>query len=267
MPFDASCWLSLDPDTLLPTSHFSREYGLDELLKLAGNEFLEEDFNKFADLARASRPVATLSAATAGQTSAESALRQVPRPHAGSPTATSSGPCSRDGDAAWGALVIHRRCGTFSDREAELVDEIGGRCSHMASDGRSCALPSGSDDEVEAVAIILLGADDTIEAVTPAAREADGRARRLDVPNGSSTPLTVCSAAQQARRAGHGTSRRSGRRRAFRGGRVDGSAWRRHSRRWRAGRGRLQRSGAEPRSPTSLPGLMACRPGSARWLP
>ena len=42
VPFDASCWLSLDPATLLPTSHFSHEYRFDQLLALAANEYLEE---------------------------------------------------------------------------------------------------------------------------------------------------------------------------------------------------------------------------------
>ena len=60
VPFDASCWLSLDPATMLPTSHFSREYGFDHLLALAANESLEDDTNKFADLARGARPVGTL---------------------------------------------------------------------------------------------------------------------------------------------------------------------------------------------------------------
>jgi hypothetical protein len=32
--FDTACWLSLDPATLLPTSHFSRELGADHLLEL-----------------------------------------------------------------------------------------------------------------------------------------------------------------------------------------------------------------------------------------
>ena len=62
--FDSSCWLSLDPSTLLPTSHFTRELDSDHLMEIAENEFLEEDFNKFADLARATPPVGTLSHAT-----------------------------------------------------------------------------------------------------------------------------------------------------------------------------------------------------------
>ncbi len=94
VPFDASCWLSLDPDTLLPTSHYSREYGLDELLKLAGNEFLEEDFNKFAVLARASRPVGTLTRRPPAIPGEVRVTRNSSLPW-GSPMATSSGPCSR----------------------------------------------------------------------------------------------------------------------------------------------------------------------------
>ena len=54
LPFDSSCWLTLDPATLLPTSHFTRQIGSDHLMALAANEFLEEDVNKFAVLARSS---------------------------------------------------------------------------------------------------------------------------------------------------------------------------------------------------------------------
>ena len=49
VPFDASCWLSLDPATRLPTSHVSRLYGSTHLMALVANEYLEDDVNKFAD--------------------------------------------------------------------------------------------------------------------------------------------------------------------------------------------------------------------------
>ncbi len=39
--FDSSCWLSLDPSTLLPTSHFTRAIESDHLMELAANEFLQ----------------------------------------------------------------------------------------------------------------------------------------------------------------------------------------------------------------------------------
>ena len=66
VPFDASCWLSLDPGTELPTSHRSRVFGFGHLMQLVTNEYLQKDVNKFGDLARAERPVAILSQATAG---------------------------------------------------------------------------------------------------------------------------------------------------------------------------------------------------------
>jgi hypothetical protein len=66
VPYDAACWLSLDQATLLPTSHFSRVHNLEQLLQIAANEYLETDANRFADLARAARPVGTLHEATGG---------------------------------------------------------------------------------------------------------------------------------------------------------------------------------------------------------
>ena len=66
VPFDASCWLSLDPGTTLPTSHVSRQFGFAHLMALVTNEYLEDDVNKFALLARAARPAGILSQATGG---------------------------------------------------------------------------------------------------------------------------------------------------------------------------------------------------------
>ena len=80
--FDSSCWLSLDPSTLLPTSHFTRELASDHLMEIAENEFLEEDFNKFADLARATPPVGTLSNATGGDLTRSRRHREVLAPTA-----------------------------------------------------------------------------------------------------------------------------------------------------------------------------------------
>jgi hypothetical protein len=81
IPFDSSCWLSLDPSTLLPTSHFTRQLDSDHLMEIAENEFLQEDFNKFADLARALPPVGTLSHATEGDLTRSRRHRKVLGPH------------------------------------------------------------------------------------------------------------------------------------------------------------------------------------------
>src|SRR6476620_5336861 len=46
LPYDSSCWLSLDPATLLPTGHFTWHVDGDHLVALAANEYLENDVNK-----------------------------------------------------------------------------------------------------------------------------------------------------------------------------------------------------------------------------
>ena len=203
VPFDSSCWLSLDPDTLLPTSHFSREYGADELLTLVGNEFLEEDYNKFADLARAARPVGTLVAATSGDTRRSRRHEEFLAPR-GFADGDELRAVLRDGDAAWGAVVIHRRRGTFTDREAERVADVGPLLAHGI---RRAILRSviRRADRPDTVAIILLGPDDRVEGMTPAAR---GLIDELVDSTAalSSPPLTVLSVAHKARRAGRGLS-------------------------------------------------------------
>lgn len=201
VPFDASCWLSLDPETLLPTSHFSREYGVADMLRLVTNEYLDEDFNKFADLARSNPPVGILSRAARGD---------LTRSHRHATFLTEQGfgdgdelrAALRDGDVPWGAIAIHRRHGTFHDEEAELVADLSGVVAHGV---RRAMIRSafGGDQSRESVGTLLLRGDDTIEAATPPARRWLGE---LFDSTGSSqaAPLTVVSVAQQARRVASG---------------------------------------------------------------
>jgi DNA-binding CsgD family transcriptional regulator len=201
VPFEASCWLSLDPGTMLPTSHFSREYGFDQLLALAANEYLEDDENRFADLARTDPPVNTLHRATGGHP--ERSLR-----HAAflAPYGFGDGDelrvVFRDGDEAWGAAAIHRRIGTFTEREIRMVGDVGA----LVANGIRRAILLGSlsaERGPEPPGLVLLDADDAIETVSPAARPwlddlFDTTAATHEVP------LVLASVAHQARRAGSG---------------------------------------------------------------
>ncbi|HEX2503471.1 MAG TPA: hypothetical protein VHK00_05980, partial [Miltoncostaeaceae bacterium] len=48
VPFDGVCWLTLDPATLLVTGHIPQDsFEPDEVPRLARNEYLEDDVNKF----------------------------------------------------------------------------------------------------------------------------------------------------------------------------------------------------------------------------
>jgi DNA-binding CsgD family transcriptional regulator len=203
VPFDASCWLSLDPTTMLPTSHFSREYGFDQLLLLAANEFLEEDVNKFADLARATRPVGILSQATGGHPDRSRRHTAFLTPY-GFGDGDELRAVFRDGDAAWGAVAVHRRHGMFTDGEASAVAGV----AAVTANGIRRAILSGAltaEREPEAPGVVLLDAQDVVDAVSPMARRwleelFDSTVATHDIP------MVVATVANQARRAGAGRS-------------------------------------------------------------
>jgi DNA-binding CsgD family transcriptional regulator len=201
--FDSACWLSLDPATLLPTSHFTRELGSDHLLELAANEFLDQDVNKFADLARAARPVGILSQATSGE------LWRSPR-HAKvlAPYGYADGDELRavflDGGSAWGCVALHRRRGRFHEREAGLVAEVGGLIGQGIRPAiLVTALDQAADGAPEQPGLILLRGDGSVEGMTaPASR---WLAELVDsTSDGAPLPLLVASVADQARRAAVG---------------------------------------------------------------
>jgi len=201
LPFDSSCWLSLDPGTGLPTSHFSREFGSDHLMELAGNEFLVDDVNKFAHLSRARRPVGILSQATRGDLRRSARFVRVLEPH-GYGDGDELRVVFRNGQAVWGCAALHRRRGCFEDREASLIADVGG---DVAEGIRRAILRTAlaGDSEPDPPGLIVLRGDDSIESLTPPAK------RWLDeiidtTSDSSVVPLTVLSLAHRARRAGSG---------------------------------------------------------------
>jgi DNA-binding CsgD family transcriptional regulator len=201
--FDSSCWLSLDPSTLLPTSHFTREVASDHLMELAANEFLEDDVNKFADLARASRPVGILSQATHGQPLESPRFAHILAPH-GYGEGDELRATFRVGDGVWGCVAVHRRVGTFSERDAEFVAEVSG---YIGEGIRRAVLATGlaAGNGHDSPGVIVLRGDDTLESMTPSARrwlfeivDATG----VNEP----VPLVVMSLADKARQAFDGTT-------------------------------------------------------------
>jgi DNA-binding CsgD family transcriptional regulator len=208
VPFDASCWLGLDPETLLPTSHFSRDYSVADLLLLVSNEFLEDDFNKFRELARGEMAVAILSEATDGELGRS-------RRHVDFLVERGFG----DGDelrgvlrepdgTTWGAIAIHRRRGRFDANDRAIVASLTGM---LANGIRRAIVRSSLSGEAgrEPVGLVLLRSDDTIETATPSARrwlEELFDSTSASTAASNRPPLTVASVAGVARRAARGTS-------------------------------------------------------------
>lgn len=166
--FDSSCWLSLDPSTLLPTSHFTRQLDSNHLMEIADNEFLQEDFNKFADLARATPPVATLSHATEGDLSRSRRHRKVLGPHGYAGGDEMRG-VFFDGRSAWGCVALHRRQGVFTAEEAGVLADVAqpiGDAIHRALLLGALKLGHGAD----LPGLILIAGDGSLDNVSPAAQ-------------------------------------------------------------------------------------------------
>ena len=195
--FDSSCWLSLDPATLLPTSHFTREIDTDHLMELAANEFLEDDVNKFVDLARAVHPVGILSEATGGDLQQSPRFVSVLKPH-GYGDGDELRAVFLDGESVWGCVAIHRRQGWFDDRDASLIADV----SRYIGEGiRRAILVTALTAENGSVSpgLIILRGDDSVESMTPAARHWLGYL--FDAAGDSSAlPLIVVSVADKARK-------------------------------------------------------------------
>ena len=198
LPFDDSCWLTLDPATLLPTSHFTREHGIEVLMALAANEFLEDDLNKFADLARAKPPVGTLYAATQGDLQRSPRFTKVLAPH-GHENGDELRAVFIDGDSAWGCVALHRHQGRFDADDVALIADAGG---YIAKGIRRAILTSalGADDGADSPGLILLREDDSVESLTPAAKF--WLSEILDsTADSDELPLIVASVAHRARQA------------------------------------------------------------------
>jgi hypothetical protein len=92
--FDGSCWHTIDPATVLITSHLTLNLP-SRFPLLAANEYLADDVNKFADLAAAPHkvgssampPTVSPSTASAGRRCCDQAAST---PSSGSPSSTAT---------------------------------------------------------------------------------------------------------------------------------------------------------------------------------
>lgn len=197
MEYDSSCWLSFDPFTLLPTAHYAPEVGSAHLMELVANEYLEEDVNKFADLARAALPAATLVAATDGDRRRSARFRNTLEP-SGHGAGDELRAVLRDGDTVWGGVILHRHAGLFDAADVGLVVGVGALLAEGIRRGivtRTAAGRSGED----VPGTMLLGPDDVVESITPSARRL--LSEILEVSSDpDALPLVVRSVADRARR-------------------------------------------------------------------
>ena len=169
VPFDAFCWWTTDPATLFLTTSVAEWWEMPsaECLEIHRNEYLEPDFSKFRELARARTPAASLRQATEGKPELSSRYRGMMRPDGFEAELRASQVV--DG-ACWGALALYRRGDSpaFEQREIEFVARLG---PHLAGGLRTSLLVAAIDrqDVTGATGLVVLDAEGRITARTAGA--------------------------------------------------------------------------------------------------
>jgi DNA-binding CsgD family transcriptional regulator len=210
---DATCWHTLDPHTRLLTSDapheliergiFTAETAVAAGELLVRSEYLIPDHNTFDELAARRVPVGTLDQATRGHPERSARYRDLLEP-SGIPHELRAAFVIRG--RVWGAVHIARRerSGAFSQSDADALARIAGAIAHgvRASLRFDAARRASGTD---APGLIILGADNALELMTPPARELIDAlgSDALNYQDGA-LPATVLSLASFARTSKHG---------------------------------------------------------------
>ena len=204
VPHDATpCWWTLDPASLLMTSHYNP--GFPEVpaawLEI---EYLEDDANaKLADLARAEPGVTTLHEETGGDPSRSRWYREAMEPY-GAEHELRAGLRTRDG-VPWATVTLYRERGR-PDFNAEERGRMAELAPHLAEGTRRGLLVGEASDPEgpDAPGLLVLRADGSVESMTP------GVERWLaELPDGDwearqRMPSAVLSVARRALRSAGG---------------------------------------------------------------
>jgi DNA-binding CsgD family transcriptional regulator len=199
VPFDGVCLLTFDPASLLPTGEVI-ENGLpaDVVPRLTEIEIGEPDYNKFASLARAGKPAASLSDATEGRLDRSLRQRELRRP--GGFEDELRAVLVSDSET-WGALTLLRERGRphFAPADVRYVASVAG----LLAEGLRRALLLGelAANAESTLGLVVLADDNSIVSANPAAR---GLLDELEPSGGAGAeqpPIVVQGVADRARTA------------------------------------------------------------------
>jgi DNA-binding CsgD family transcriptional regulator len=194
------CWYTLDPASLLVTSHFHD--GMPEIPgEWLADEYYADDVNKLVDVVRSARGISTLHEATNGDPSSS------PRWHAnmelGGDQEMIARLATRRGDV-WGALGLYREPGSPMFDAGDLA-WVQAAAPHLAEGARRSLLVGQATDPEgpDSPGLVVLTQDWEIESATP------GVERWVaELPDGDwdagTLPPSVLAVAGRARRTAEG---------------------------------------------------------------
>lgn len=205
----AACFFTIDPSTSLLTGHINEDLAQDEdrrravNLGVANNEYREEDFNKFAALARSSSVAGILAESTQGVPERSSRYRQLIRPFGLEGELRSA--FVADG-ACWGGVALFRTPDQppFEDQEQRFIQRLS---RHIAEGIRTALVLAEVDahDGQQTPGLILLDDAGKVESLSP---NASSWLEELIDPGSSDSavlPEVIYAVAEQARLAATGT--------------------------------------------------------------
>lgn len=163
--FLSPCWFTLDPASLLVTSHYQAE--IPELPpEWLAHEYYEDDFHKIADIARSERGVSTLHEATGGDPSRSPGWNLYMEPY-GADQELLVALRTQSGEA-WGMLGLYREPDRpqFDHDELDFLRNVSTYLAAGAQRGLlvgDASDPEGSD----APGLVVLQDDWSVESLTP----------------------------------------------------------------------------------------------------
>lgn len=168
VPFDASCWLTVDPASLLVTGGLF-DYPPALVPAFCRNEFVDDDVNKLVCLARRPVPVSILSQATDGYPERSRRYRGILRPIG---LESELRAAYRAEASTWGACALYRESGApdFESDEAAFVASVSGLVG--AGLRRSLITTASTTGTVvsDGPGLVVLAEDGSVEAISPDAK-------------------------------------------------------------------------------------------------
>jgi DNA-binding CsgD family transcriptional regulator len=164
--FMAPCWFTMDPASLLVTSHYDHGEIPELPAGWLAHEYYEDDAHKMADIARSERGISTLHEATGGDPSRSAGWRLYIEPYGGEQELLVA-LRTRSGEP-WGMLGLYREPGQPLFDEAELAF-LGALAPSLAEGARLGLLvgEASDPDTPDAPGLVVLRDDWTVESLTP----------------------------------------------------------------------------------------------------
>ena len=201
IPFDGVCWHTVDPASLLITSHHTNLSG-EGFRFICHNEYLQQDVNKFSSLAGRRRPVGILSEGTGGHPERSTRYREVYHGRGWGSEMRASIDAS---GVSWGSVMLLREDGRpdFSPVEAEFLASLGRHLAHGLRSSLLLPATAGPDDS-EGPGRIVLDARDSIDALSGSAKRWIAELGGSELPGAAALPAAVLAVAARTRALGSG---------------------------------------------------------------